>query len=118
MPFLISDDGEMLTAGKYLLQLIFYSIVETNFYIIPTAQFSEYCNDIVDPTHCVWGGQPEISALAASFRKRIIVYSGSAKPLEMGIDTCADPTHQPLRISFHRHYFGLGNHYNSVRNAQ
>ena len=80
-------------------------------------QFQEYCDDIMDPSLVVWGGQLEISALAALLQRRIVVYSGTSTPIEMGENTCADKAATPIRISFHRYYLGLGNHYNSVASS-
>lgn len=59
-----------------------------------------------------WGGQLELGALAQALKKHIVVYSASGPDVEMGKEYVSE--NLILRISFHRHAFGLGEHYNSV----
>ncbi|CEP03698.1 unnamed protein product (mitochondrion) [Plasmodiophora brassicae] len=87
LPFMLTDEGALLSEKE----------------------FETHCAAIVDTNDVVWGGQPELSALAAAFQCRIIVYSSDADPIVMGD---ADDG-RTLRVSFHRHYL-MGHHYNSV----
>lgn len=87
LPFMLTDEGALLSEKE----------------------FETHCAAIVDTNDVVWGGQPELSALAATFQCRIIVYSSDADPIVMGD---ADDG-RTLRVSFHRHYL-MGHHYNSV----
>ena len=64
------------------------------------------------------GGQVEINALCSVLQRRIWIYGADASMpiLKMGED-CAQNTgviDVPIRVSFHRHYYTLGEHYNSV----
>lgn len=57
-----------------------------------------------------WGGQPELRALASELRCCIWVHSAIGAVVKMG-EAFGGP---PLHVSFHRHYYSLGDHYNSV----
>eukprot|EP00808_Paulinella_micropora_P024934 g810.t1 len=65
------------------------------------------------PLFEVWGGHPEIVALAHALHRQIVVHSaGNTKPMTIGDGgTGWKP---PLHISWHRHSYSLGEHYNSV----
>ena len=74
----------------------------------------------------VWGGHPELRALATALLTPIIVHEAGAPPLVIapitdehlrsGIQASgpASSTSAGLQLSFHRHYYALGEHYNSV----
>lgn len=66
-----------------------------------------------------WGGQLEIRALCEGLKRPIIVYSSEGPPLTMGSEfgKSEEGDGEPegsLMLSFHRHYYALGEHYNSV----
>jgi OTU domain-containing protein 6 len=70
-----------------------------------------------------WGGHIEIQAISASLRKAIFVYSADAPTIKMGeqfLDINGDDTTgygtslSPLRLTYHKHYYALGEHYNSA----
>jgi len=101
-PFVLTDEGEPLD----------------------DAGWASYLSSLESEQAAVWGGHTEIVALSKALRRPIVVWSADGK-MELGEEFCgpaaaasssaspaADPT--ALHISFHRHYFGLGNHYNSV----
>lgn len=75
----------------------------------PERVFLEHCDKVANSTE--WGGQPEILALAKILDNPIWVYSRDAPVLKMGDE---DSANTPLQLAFHRHYFALGEHYNSV----
>ena len=58
-----------------------------------------------------WGGQLEIMALAKALKRRIQVFSATMPVVVMGEEFADAP---PLRVCYHQHAFGLGEHYNSV----
>ncbi|KAI9175876.1 OTU protein [Blastocladiella emersonii ATCC 22665] len=61
-----------------------------------------------------WGGHIEIKALAMALERCIHVYQpGAAEPLAVGAEFLKDGA-EPLRVCYHRHQFGLGEHYNSL----
>ncbi|WVZ60956.1 hypothetical protein U9M48_010903 [Paspalum notatum var. saurae] len=83
----------------------------------PSESFERYCQEI--ESTAAWGGQLELGALTHCLKKHIVVYSGSFPDVEMGKEyksgsgasNAGDTT---IRLSYHRHAYGLGEHYNSV----
>ncbi|OEL33404.1 OTU domain-containing protein 6B [Dichanthelium oligosanthes] len=88
----------------------------------PSESFERYCQEI--ESTAAWGGQLELGALTHCLKKHIVVYSGSLPDVEMGKEyksgssggSSAGDT--SIRLSFHRHAYGLGEHYNSVIPAE
>lgn len=58
-----------------------------------------------------WGGQPELLALSRALHRPIHVHSRDAPLLKMGDD---EDGGAPLVVAYHRHYYALGEHYNST----
>lgn len=85
----------------------------------PLESFERYCEEI--ESTAAWGGQLELGALTHCLKKHIVVYSGSFPDVEMGkeytkkLEPGGDPS---IRLSYHRHAYGLGEHYNSVVPAE
>uniref|UniRef100_A0ACD5XM06 Uncharacterized protein n=1 Tax=Avena sativa TaxID=4498 RepID=A0ACD5XM06_AVESA len=85
----------------------------------PSESFKSYCEEI--ESTAAWGGQLELGALTHCLKKHIVVYSGSFPDVEMGkeyskkLEPGGDPS---IRLSYHRHAYGLGEHYNSVIPAE
>ena len=87
------------------------------------APFCEYSDDVTSFAQYVeqvrssseWGGHLELRALALSLKRKIVVYSlqNSTTPLQIGDDTVSDP----ILLSYHLHYYALGEHYNQVVKA-
>mmetsp|Transcript_7701 Transcript_7701/g.11543 ORF Transcript_7701/g.11543 Transcript_7701/m.11543 type:complete len:120 (-) Transcript_7701:147-506(-) len=81
--------------------------------------FEEYIEKVRDSSE--WGGHLELRALAHTLKKTIVVYS-TERPLEIqgghgNDDADADNGGDGsgvIRLSFHRQYYALGEHYNSV----
>jgi OTU domain-containing protein 6 len=71
--------------------------------------FEAYCERVV-ATH-EWGGQLELQALVQILRAGITVHEAGKQPVNMGEEFAADAT---LHLSYHRHAYSLGEHYNSV----
>lgn len=71
--------------------------------------FNKYCEELRN--EAVWGGQVELKAMAELLRTEIEVYAADMPVVTMGTSSDLVPI---LRVSFHRQYFGLGEHYNSV----
>jgi len=76
---------------------------------LPQGGLENYCDQVRRAG--VWGGQIELRALAQSLQVSIVVHSADAPELCMGEGF---EGRNPLRLSFHRHYYTLGEHYNSV----
>ncbi|KAG0712455.1 Deubiquitinase OTUD6B [Chionoecetes opilio] len=72
-------------------------------------QFSEYCDLIIKTP--AWGGQPELRALSQVLQRRIEVLQAEGSPIVFGEDCTQQKT---ILLAYYRHYYGLGEHYNSV----
>ncbi|CAL9145361.1 unnamed protein product, partial [Musa hybrid cultivar] len=82
----------------------------------PLERFEKYCEEV--ESTAAWGGQLELGALTHCLKKHIIIYSGSFPDVEMGKEykteignSISNPS---IMLSYHRHAYGLGEHYNSV----
>lgn len=74
--------------------------------------FNTYCFKVESSELAEWGGELELRALAEALQREILVYSADAPVLTMTAVYVSNPI--PLRLSFHQHYYSLGEHYNSV----
>lgn len=78
-------------------------------------RFENYCKEV--ESTAVWGGQLELGALTQCLKKPIMVYSGSFPDVEMGKEYksgSGNGSGSSIMLSYHKHAFGLGEHYNSV----
>ncbi|KAK2994571.1 hypothetical protein RJ640_012738 [Escallonia rubra] len=82
----------------------------------PSERFENYCREV--ESTAAWGGQLELGALTHCLKKRIKIFSGSFPDVEMGKEYKSDSgngTSNPgIMLSYHKHAFGLGEHYNSI----
>ena len=107
---------EMLrkTAADYIRankdELICYMTSIKSDDIMSEEEFLEYCRQV----ECTkaWGSQVEISALSSSLKLKIEVLQASGTPTISGSEFSKRPH---LVVTYHRHFFGLGEHYNSTR---
>lgn len=60
-----------------------------------------------------WGGQLEIQALCSILHTQINIHSAETDTVSMGMDD-HDVDALPLELSYHKAYYTLGEHYNSV----
>lgn len=92
MPFLVTDDGNSMDDSQY----------------------ESYCNKIAKTK--VWGGNLELSAISQIVSKPIHVYQANLeKPIVVSHASCRL---SPMHLSFHKHLYKLGEHYNSVVKAK
>ncbi|KAA8549199.1 hypothetical protein F0562_000883 [Nyssa sinensis] len=81
-----------------------------------TERFENYCREV--ESTAAWGGQLELGALTHCLKKHIMIFSGSFPDVEMGkeykSDSGSGSTNPSIMLSYHKHAFGLGEHYNSV----
>eukprot|EP01103_Thecamoeba_quadrilineata_P012791 TRINITY_DN3387_c0_g1_i1.p1 TRINITY_DN3387_c0_g1~~TRINITY_DN3387_c0_g1_i1.p1 ORF type:complete len:184 (-),score=40.86 TRINITY_DN3387_c0_g1_i1:27-578(-) len=75
--------------------------------------FLEYCDQTENTS--TWGGQVELKALSCALERCIIVYSADGPEVEMGSEF-SDKA--PLRLTYHKKYFALGEHYNSTQELE
>ncbi|XP_076893010.1 OVARIAN TUMOR DOMAIN-containing deubiquitinating enzyme 5-like isoform X2 [Bidens hawaiensis] len=79
----------------------------------PEKRFENYCNEV--ELTAAWGGQLELGALTHCLKKHIMIYSGSFPDVEMGKEyKSGESLGSSIMLSYHKHAFGLGEHYNSV----
>lgn len=80
------------------------------------ADYATYCNRVENSTGEVeWGGQLELRAISSALRREIQIYDSMAPLLVMDNDGDVDSGKSPIKLTFHRHFYTLGEHYNSVR---
>nr|CAG8480188.1 3391_t:CDS:2 [Entrophospora candida]CAG8558821.1 1094_t:CDS:2 [Entrophospora candida] len=74
-------------------------------------QYQKYCNDLKNTA--IWGGQLEILALSRYFQIPVHIVQMNSPILKVLDEEF--PNKDPITLSFHRHMYGLGSHYNSLR---
>ncbi|KAJ2800512.1 OTU protein [Coemansia guatemalensis] len=89
IPFMTREDGDLFSESD----------------------FEKHCCDI--ESTATWGGQQEITALSHSLQLPVHVYQSNMPVLRIGEDKYT--ANDPIRLSYHRHAYGLGEHYNSLR---
>jgi len=102
LPFLPSASGEDGTGA-------------TSDGLMSPKEYEQYCVNIRDTA--VWGGEPEIMALARAYNVSIHVVQGGIPHIVVHNPSSKPPaeTVPIVRISYHRRMYGLGEHYNSLR---
>jgi len=80
--------------------------------VVDDVQFLKYCQET--ESTAAWGGQLELRALSQGLGRAIEVLQSEGRPVLIGEEFLAGgkPT---VTLTYHRHMFGLGEHYNSVQ---
>ena len=73
--------------------------------------FPKYCADV--ETTAQWGSQMELQALCHSLRTEIWVHAADSDAIKMGTEY-DEGSAKALQLTFHLHYYAMGEHYNSV----
>lgn len=99
-------------------------------YTDSVASFDQYVDRVRSSSD--WGGHLELRALSEGLKRPIVVYSASQPKLVLGEDYYSTDTHHendddyvaaaaaggdehaPILLSYHLHYYTLGEHYNQV----
>eukprot|EP01080_Neovahlkampfia_damariscottae_P001086 gene1086-10605_t len=87
MPFLESSNGDMMNENEYKI----------------------YCDKVEKSSE--WGGQVELKAAVIVFKRQIKIFTADSQPIMMGEEFEKNGT---LNLSFHRKFYSLGEHYNSI----
>ncbi|KAF9166852.1 OTU domain-containing protein 6B [Actinomortierella ambigua] len=82
--------------------------------IMSSEDFEAYLKELEESA--VWGGQPELLALSRVHKVPIWVIQMGSPTVKLSADDY--PKQKPLMVSYHRHMYGLGEHYNSLRPKQ
>ncbi|XP_053950464.1 deubiquitinase OTUD6B [Anastrepha ludens] len=77
--------------------------------LLTDSEFEQYCETL--RTTPAWGGQIELKALSSVLKVPIEVLQAEGPPTTQGADEFAGPN---LLITYHRHMYSLGEHYNST----
>ncbi|XP_046444116.1 deubiquitinase OTUD6B-like [Daphnia pulex] len=75
-------------------------------------QYMKYCDDL--QRTATWGSQLELRALSQVLRRPFEVVQAEGRPVIIG-EEFTDPSSTPVLLTYHRHMYGLGEHYNSVQ---
>lgn len=75
-------------------------------------QFASYCSDVANTS--AWGGQVELGALSKVLKTCICCIQAEGPVMQIGEDFPGEP----LTITYHRHMYGLGEHYNSTKTME
>ena len=75
-----------------------------------TEEYNNYCDDVSSMDKAVWGGQLEVRACSQALSRQIWIYDYQSSIIKIGEEFAGIP----LRLTYHRHYYALGEHYNSV----
>jgi len=73
--------------------------------------FEKYCNEM--KTTPKWGGHCELQAISHLLHLPIDIYSADAPTISIG-EEYAENSNTPIRLSYHKFEYTLGEHYNSV----
>lgn len=76
--------------------------------LLTDVEFEKYCQDVSNTS--AWGGQIELKALSSILKVPIEVIQADGSPTIQGEELGG----APLVITYHRHMYSLGEHYNST----
>lgn len=77
--------------------------------IMSQDEFDDYCHQVESTK--AWGSQIEIQALSNALKLKIEVLQAQGRPTISGADF---PNAPHLIVTYHRYFYGLGEHYNST----
>lgn len=89
MPFLSTDQGDMMSMNEY----------------------KNYCARIAKTND--WGGHLELTAISQFTKKPIHIYQADTRS-PLVIEPQVKSVKRPILLSFHKHLYHLGEHYNSL----
>lgn len=92
-------------------EFIFYMTNPDTGDILNEEEFGKYCEALRNTP--AWGGQIEITALSNILKVQIEVIQATGPPTIQGADEFSDKP--KLVITYHRHMYSLGEHYNSTK---
>lgn len=76
--------------------------------LLTPEEYESYCHDV--ETTASWGGQPEINAMSNVLQVPVEIIQADGPPIVTGEHFTAPS----VILTYHRHAYGLGEHYNSV----
>ena len=79
----------------------------------PEEYYEKYCETLEGTA--VWGGHVELHALAGVLQRQIKVFAANMPGFSVGDGFAGEGKGTPLQLCYLEHAFGLGEHYNSVK---
>lgn len=80
---------------------------------IPDELFA-YCNKVRSMESAEWGGQVELNVLSALLSRPIVIYDLTAPSFKIKMGEGVTDS-SPIKVAYHRHFYALGEHYNSTQ---
>ncbi|PAV61331.1 hypothetical protein WR25_18182 [Diploscapter pachys] len=121
--FALTNDGETISTSKVRQRAADYIRQNKDDFLpfledesenpLDESQFNDYCSKVEKECAVggVWGGEPELRAIANSFHRKIEVIQPTSQVVPYGEEFNEK---QPLQIVFLRHFCALGEHYNAT----
>ena len=125
----------MYTPLTYMFLLHLY-VYTPYIHVYRDENFDLYCRKMEDSSGVEWGGQLEIRAISDVLHIPVYIYDANSPVLKMGeeylytnntgnnsngnsdssssSDVANDTVKRVINLTFHRHYYSLGEHYNSA----
>ena len=120
----------MYTPLTYMFLLHLY-VYTSYIHTYRDENFDLYCRKMEDSSGVEWGGQLEIRAISDVLHIPVYIYDANAPVLKMGEEylltnnsdsnrsdgnssDSSDIAKRVINLTFHRHYYSLGEHYNSA----
>lgn len=77
--------------------------------------YVQYVASVRNDSHC-WGGHLEIRVLSKALHRTIFIYTAAnEEPIVVDYyENDNNNQNDPIRLSYHLHYYALGEHYNEV----
>jgi len=100
------DTSEYLL--KHMDEFLPFTSNNTTGDMLSPDEYSQYCNDIKETNS--WGGELELRAISQITQMPIEVYQAQAPTLLIGEEFKG----RSIRLSYHHHQYGLGEHYNAL----
>lgn len=114
---MLADDSEMDFARLRKVAADYMRTHEADFapFMDEGVDFATYCGRVESTEGQVeWGGQLEIRAISGALRREIRVYDSMAPVLVMDNEGDIVSDKAAVKLTYHRHFYSLGEHYNSV----
>lgn len=83
--------------------------------VMTEEEFVDYCEKMEHSDE--WGGHCEIVALSQALKCDVVVFYADAPELCVYYDE-KEKQQDPFRVTYHKFFYGLGEHYNSVTKKQ
>ena len=108
LTFYITDNEKALDLYTRICNMKY--LPETD-QMLTNSEFDEYCKNMAETK--AWGGQIELRAISDILGRKIEVLQAEGPPVIIGENL--DNETASIILTYHKHYLGLGEHYNSTK---